>query len=80
MISPIEYFVTVGVLGIFFMFTALGPGSVSPAEPVLKRLDQTNPKPVWNCLNWNIKEMQANHMSLKKIKNKIVKKLHVKRT
>ena len=48
------------------MVTALGPGSVSPAEPVLKSLDQTNPKPVWNSLNGNIKKIQANHMALRK--------------
>ena len=45
---------------------ALGPGSVSPAEPALKRLDQTDPKLALNSLNWNIKEIQANHMALRK--------------
>ena len=57
---------TVGAPGIFLTVRAFGPGSVSPAEPVLKRLDRTDPKPVWNSLNWNIKEIQANHMALRK--------------
>ena len=55
-IRPIEYFVTVAALWIFLTVRALGDGSVSPAEPVLKRLDQTAPKPVWNSLKWNIKK------------------------
>ena len=37
------------------------------------------PKPVWNSLNWNIKEIQANHMAFrKKEKLENIKKLQVK--
>ena len=39
----------------FLTVRACGPGSVSPAETVLKRLDQTDPKPIWNSLDSNIK-------------------------
>ena len=56
----------------FFTVRALSPGSVSPTEPVLKRLDQTDPKLVLNSLNWNIKEIQGNHMAFReKIQTKM---------